>query len=328
MSSNSAQTGAKTRFARPSRSILPWLLALVAIGGIIASTTAQEKKAKRAKHKSFAKTDVFFADVFSNFVGGRPDFSETATMLANGADGADATSGPAAGGFEWSTLITAETIENEIKALKLSVDKDVTTPSEFKGRGYLEVRRHFSLVAALMAVIHDYDSDVRWQEPSAGLRDLFARSAANAKVGTQQTYNESKLRKLDMQDVIGGGAVPVEAKDPENHWEAIVDRPPLMERLKVAFEEKLLPSVANEGEFKKSLKEMKHEAEMLAMIAEILTRDGMEDAGDETYDEFAKSMQQGAKDYLEAIKLEDYAMARGGAGLMGKACSNCHGDYQ
>lgn len=297
----------------------------------MAALVAQEKKAKRAKQKYFKKNEskVFFTDVFDNLVGARPDFSDeslVATKGNNGGTAGEATS--KAAGFAWSNLISTGTIENEIKALKLSIDGDVTTPSEFKGRGYLECRRHFSIVATLMAVINDYDTEVRWKEHSGAIRDVFSRSAGNAKVGTQQTYNESKIRKQDMQDIIGGANFVGEPKTPENNWETVVDRPPLMERLAIAFEEKLQPSIANEDEFKKSMEEMKHEAEILAMIAEVLTRDGMSDAGDETYDGYAKSMQTGALDYLQALKDGDYAQARTAAGVMAQSCGNCHNTYQ
>lgn len=297
---------------------------------VVATLVAQEKKVKRAKHKFFSKSEsrVFFTDVFDVLQGARPDFNAVQNV-ANQGGGVDKNDGGGnTGGFAWSKIISAATIENEIKALKLSIDKDVTTPSEFKGRGYLECRRHFSMVAALMAVISEYDADVRWKENAAAVRDVFARSAGNAKVGTQQTYNESKIRKQDMQDIIGGGGFAGEAKSEENAWDAIVDRPPLMERLSIAFEEKLQPSIANEDEFKKAVDDMRHEAEILAMISEILTRDGMEDAGDETYDGYALSMKTGALDYLQALKSKDYDKARTAAGVMGQACGNCHNEYQ
>jgi len=297
----------------------------------MATLVAQEKKAKRAKHKFFEKSEskVFFDDVFASLVGTRPDFN--AAPQVAGTPGGPATPsavGPKVGGFAWSKIISPATIESEVKALKLSIDADVTTPSEFKGRGYLECRRHFSMVAAIMGVINEYDVEVRWRKSSPAVRDLFSRTAGNAKVGTQQTYNESKIRKQDMQDIVGGGNFAGESKMPENNWETIVDRPPLMERIQIAFEEKLQPSIANEGEFKKLPAEMNHEAEVLAMIGEILAREGMEDAGDETYDGLAKSMQTGALDYAQALKDGDYAKARSAVGVMSQACANCHNVYQ
>jgi hypothetical protein len=314
-----------------SRRVITVICTCVILCVAMAALVAQEKKAKRAKQKYFKKSEskVFFTDVFDNFVGARPDFNAVAEIANNGGDpSAPGTSALKSGGFAWSEIVSANAIESEMKALKLSIDGDVTTPSEFKGRGYLECRRHFSMVAALMGVINDYDKDIRWKEPAAAVRDVFSRSAGNAKVGTQQTYNESKIRKQDMQDIIGGANFVGESSDPANNWEVIVDRPPLMERISIAFEEKLQPSIANEDEFKKLVDEMKHEAEILAMLSEILSLEGMEDAGDETYDGYAQSMKTGAVDYAQALKDGDYAKARAAAGVMGQACSNCHNEYQ
>jgi hypothetical protein len=294
---------------------------------VILSLVAQEKKKKRAKPPFFDKSKtkmVFFDDLFANLIGERPDFS------AEPKAGVVPTPGDVRASvvFAWSEIISAETIESEIKSLKLSIDKDVTTPSEFKGRGYLNCRRHYSLVATLMAVISEFDADIRWKDNGSAARDVFSRSARNAKVGTQQTYAEARLRKQDMQDLIGGGTFSGEKKTDETNWEQLVDRSPLMERVSIAFEEKLQPSVANENEFKKAMAEMSHEAEILRMIAEVLTREGMEDTGDDVYEGYCRDMKQGASDYLQAVQDGDYAKARKAAGVMGQACSNCHGEYQ
>ena len=40
----------------------------------------------------------------------------------------------------------------------------------------------------LFAVTAQYDGDARWKDIAAGLRDSFARAAANAKVGNDATY--------------------------------------------------------------------------------------------------------------------------------------------
>ncbi|MFP6677708.1 MAG: hypothetical protein VB878_21655 [Pirellulaceae bacterium] len=305
---------------------------LASIACLIAllSVVAQEKKKRRAKPPFFDKSKtkmIFFDDLFSNLVGERPDFAAKPTTAGNGAksnDDQNATSN----GFAWSEIVSATAIENEIKSLKLSIDKDVTTPSEFKGRGYLNCRRHYSMVAALMAVISEFNTDIRWKDIGPAARDVFSRSAANAKVGTQQTYAEAKLRKQDMQDLIGGGTFSGDTKSKENDWERIVERPPLMERISIAFEEKLQPSIANEDEFKRASAEMAHEAEILRMLAEILTREGMPDTGDDVYEDHCRDMKRGASDYLQAVKDGDYAKARAAAGVMNQACSNCHNEYQ
>ena len=57
----------------------------------------------------------------------------------------------------WSRVISAATLEDEIKLLKLNVDKTVTTPSSFAGRGHKPARLDFSLLAMLFAIVDQFD---------------------------------------------------------------------------------------------------------------------------------------------------------------------------
>ena len=113
----------------------------------------------------------------------------------------------------WSAIVSSTAIEDEIKALKLIVDADVTTPSAYAS-GHKAGRRDFSMLAMLFAIAGEYDGEVRWKKDAPAARDLFARTAANSKVGTQQAYNEAKLRKQELQDLVGGQS-PYEGKEAE-----------------------------------------------------------------------------------------------------------------
>jgi len=73
-------------------------------------------------------------------------------------------------------IIDAETIETEIKRLAQEVAKTVTAPAQFKGGGYKDCRREFSVLAALFAVSAEYDGDVRWKDAAAPLREAAATS--------------------------------------------------------------------------------------------------------------------------------------------------------
>ena len=71
-----------------------------------------------------------------------------------------------------------------------------------------------------------------------------------------------------------------------------------------------------------------HEAEMVAVMAEVLCKAGMEDADDETYTGFAQQMKKSARNIVDAVKLKNDEAARKAVGEINKACSNCHEDYR
>ncbi|MCE9529426.1 MAG: hypothetical protein K8R36_25535, partial [Planctomycetales bacterium] len=176
------------------------------------------KGIKRAQPPKFEKKgDVFYPDAFKDgLVGSRPaDLGKAAAPAATVAGGpavpaAGGTGGVAGSG--WSAIISGQAIEDEVKELKKMIDLEVTTPSDYAGKGYKVARRDFSMLAMLFGIAGEYDGEVRWKKDSPAARDVFARTAANSKVGTSQVFQEAKLRKGELQDLVGGSS-PFQGKD-------------------------------------------------------------------------------------------------------------------
>ena len=291
----------------------------------------EPKRVRRAKLPKFEDKqfdNVFFKDVFSQLQGER---TLGTRVVDNGSGGSptDGGSPTAAATYAWSKLITATTIEDEIKSLKLKVDTTVNTPSQFQGGGYGKARLHFSILAALFGIIAEYDEeDVRWKEDAVLSRDLFAKGAANCKVGSQQAFNEAKLRKADLGDLVGGNGIQGQVNDMDFSWGNVVDRSPLMQRLELSVDEILAPYTADQAEFESNIDEVLHEAELVAAISELLCKDGIEDAGDDFYEGFAKQMRDAAREIADAVKLNNQEAASKAVGTIRQACSECHENYR
>lgn len=311
------------------------ILAVMALFGVD-YLVAQPPSNQRAKRPEFKDSDfegVFFDDLFKEgLVGERPaqiapkQGSPTQTPGNSGGGSNESSEG---GLYAWSEIIASTAIEDEIKAIKLSVERDVTTPTKFTSRGYKLARRHFSIAAMLFAVIAEYDGQVRWQKFAPHARDDFARSAANCKVGSQQAYAEAKVRKQDLQDLIGGGTIDTSGDaDAKASWDKVADRSPLMQRIEMAHQGKLTPLLANEGEFKANKPTIMHEAYMVAIVAEVLKQEGMEDGDDEDYAGYSDNMKKAALDIINGVKNDDYETARKAAGVIGQSCSECHELYR
>jgi hypothetical protein len=323
---------------KTDRRLLVWLMVVGLLVSPALWAAQTEKKAKpRVKPKKFSPEEtarVFFDDVFAVVIGTRPDLGRPAP---NGRTTIERTPAPEAvaenpsqpaSASGWPQVISATTIENEIKAIKLLLDQDVTTPGDFKGRGYKACRTHFTTAATLFAVINEYGGDVRWKADAATARDVFARSAANAKVGTTQVFNEARQRKTDLEDLLNGNSPAERSSDPQNDWSAICDRQPLMQRLDAAFEGQLRKHAANKAEFTANKDRIVHEAEIIAAMAEVLTKDGLEDAGDETYDEFARNLKDAALTAVEGAQQDDYDKFRSSVGVLDQTCIACHDSYR
>jgi hypothetical protein len=274
--------------------------------------------------------DAFFEDARGKLVGQRPDYGvrDTAASLPNHATSASAAADARPDGAAWSKLIAAETIETEVKRIAQTLAQDVTTPSEFKGGKFQDCRRHFSVLAVLFAVAAEYDGSVRWQDTATGLRDVFARAGYNCKVGADQSYREATARKQDLVDLIAGSRPQVPAAARDADWSHVADRPPLMQRMEIAQQDRLTKWLANKREFSQHRGDVLHEAELIAAIAEVIGREGFEYWDDEQYAAYARELKQAAIDVAAAADEDKFPQAREAATRMTKACADCHDGYR
>jgi hypothetical protein len=319
--------------------IARWIVGVVVVVLAAGLAGAQQRAAARyprAQPPTFdaAKTaDYFFDDVFTRLVGERPAVPPAggSAQAGAGVPGASRTAAPtsATAGPGWSRWISASTLEDEIKSIKQEIDRSLTTPSEFAGRGHKTVRREFTVLAMLLAIIAEYDGDVRFKREAAAARDVFARTANNAKAGGNiNVFQEARQRKSDLNDLLNGAPLAAAGGDQPADWAVVVARAPLMQRLEGTFQNRLSPALANADEFARSTGTVRHAAELISAIAATLTRPGVDDADDPTYAGFAAGMQGAAAEIVEAVKLKSYDQARAAAGKIDKACSQCHEAYR
>ena len=240
--------------------------------------------------------DAFFSDARSMLEGERPNFGDRpgAGATVSNVPGGPADSGSASGdgGFAWSKIISADTLQDEIKGLQNEVKDNVKNPSDFKGNLFKRARDDFSILATSFAVIGQYDGDVRWKDQAVTARDLFGQSGVNCKVATDQSFNDARQRAEDLATLIRGDSLPAKANaEPKPNWAKLVNRPPLMHRLDLAETGRLAPWTANAGEFNKHLDGVLHEAEIVAMIAQVIQQEGFDYTDDKSYLGFARDMQ-------------------------------------
>ncbi|NCA12486.1 hypothetical protein EBR56_11945 [bacterium] len=276
---------------------------------------------------------AFFADAFATLKGSRPDFTTTAAPPQQGSPAAPPTVAEASGAreeatFRWSTLVSPDTLADEIKDMNRRVTAAVASASDFKGGGYDDARVGFGTIALAFAVIAAHDGDVRWRKDAAQARDLFARVGANCKVGTTQSFAEAKARVDDLGTLLDGAAIEATAeRDGDFKWSQVAGRPALMARLEAA-DTLTAAAVASKADFTKQVEKLLHEVEMIATIGEVIQRPDYEYHDDETYRGHAAAMRDAAVRAREAAVKNDYDAARTAVGALKKSCDSCHGDYR
>ncbi|MGI9457654.1 MAG: hypothetical protein ACR2NU_13905 [Aeoliella sp.] len=306
------------------------LVALVTMVLLSSDLAADEAGKRRAKPPEWPRdvVEVFFDDARDALVGARPDYEEQARPIQLSGRGPKNTPTTSGSGYAWSDLVEADTIEAEIKRLVAPLGPLVATPSAFKGGGYRDCRDHFSWLAVLFAVASDYDEEVRWQDTAEGLSQLYARAGFNCKVGTDQSFRESQLRVEDLGELVRGGRPDVPPVKPDIGWDQIADRTPLMRRMEVALAERISPNASDGRALTGNADDLRHEAQLVAILAHVITQEGFADADDQSYTAHADSLRDAAVRFSQATDREDFQSARAALGDMSKACSNCHDEWR
>jgi cytochrome c556 len=95
-----------------------------------------------------------------------------------------------------------------------------------------------------------------------------------------------------------------------------------------AQEQALTRWTANPAEFSKNLQRIEHEAQIVAALAEIISREGYEFTDDESYLKFANLLGQQALEVRQAANNQQYDRARSATGRIGQTCINCHEGFR
>lgn len=302
--------------------VLSWMV------GSLAYAQPPARRTPRAMPPKFQADEfsgIFFPDPVAQLQGSpgiKPDIASNPPISTS----SEMESSSSAGSVFWKELIRGGTIEDLVKESKTRLDSVITTPAKFAGGGYAECRREFTLLASLMAIISQYPEEIRWQASAPYARTIFAKLAANCKVGTQPVYNEAKQRQQDLQELLKGSKLNGTPED--LLWGDIADRGPMMQVLEWSLRENLAPFASNEDNFRENQEGLAKYAELVGAFGHILQQEGMTDAGDENYTELAKAMVGATRDLLQAVKANDAELARTAVSRIDQSCNKCHETYR
>ncbi|QDT12458.1 Cytochrome C' [Planctomycetes bacterium K23_9] len=303
---------------------------VAAVLGSIAYVGADERRLAPPKFSESETSRTFFPSLSDAIIGERPTLSalrKSSVAAATDSKTAPMAAGSAKAGGGWGDLISPPSIEDEVKRVKLHYDGVVTTPGAFKGGGYQDARLDLSILAVMFAIIKEHPADVRWKDQAAAARDLLARSAFNCKAGSTQVYNEAKLRKADLQDLVAGSGLSNRDGEDQNDWSMIVDRSPMME-----YAQQLVDSLQDATNDAASVKsksdQVRREAELLAVLGTVLVKEGMDDFDDDDYAALSKQMTEASKAVVGALERGDADAVRKGVGAITQSCDACHEQYR
>ncbi len=300
---------------------------------VLGQSSARNRSGKQPPRKwPNTVLNAFFPDVRKAVGPGRPGavpMPTASTGTGSSGSGASAGNGSPAAGQGWAELISPEALEDEIKRSITPLAEAVSTPSKFKSGRHRVARRLFSVDAALLNVVAQYPGDVRFKRVAPALREELARSGFNCKVNSDSAFQGAKRALELLQGAIRGEKIDApEGVETAVPFPKAADRQPLMQRMEEAQQGRLSPWLASESDFKTNAEDILHEAQVLAALARIIQDPEYEYGEDDTYLEYARAMEKGSRDLVQAVKLQNYEQARKALAVVTQSCSDCHGDYR
>lgn len=269
--------------------------------------------------------DVFFRDARKALVGERPDRRVADAERPAAAAFGDET---ATNRIAWSSLIDGDALAAQVKRLTNDLREPMSSPAEFKSGGYQQCQANFSLLATLFAVISEYDGDVRWKSDAAGLRDAMARTAEECASGTEQAKAVASQRKSELDELVRGQPLGVKGHAAVEDWSELADRSVLMQQMETSWDERVSPALAQPREFARRAVDIQQDAQLLAMLAQVIQREAFDNWDDPPFQSHAGELRSAAVDLARAAAERNHAAAAAAAVRIEQSCARCHADYR
>ncbi len=277
--------------------------------------------------------DAFFEDAREQLVGTRPQRDARKVVGTLVAKMTSSEEQPSDAAQKWSALIDADTLTAEIKRVHNQLATALKKSAGFLGGGNLICQRDFGLLAVLFGVIDRFDEEVRWQRSAKLMQQRCFQASKNCQAASAQSFSAAKemhavLGQLLRGQVLRGQAPAGETVSPGTNGPKLTDRTLLMQSMELAIQQRLKPALANAREFRKRSQLAFEQAQLLAVLAEVIQQAGYEYADDDTYLDEARLLRQTAQELVQAAHDKNYEAARAAAGQVGQSCSRCHENYR
>lgn len=225
----------------------------------------------------------------------------------------------------WQQFVEAETLSTEVKRIVNNLAALTKNPTQFQAAKHNDVRRELTMLAALFGVIREYPDDVRWQASAGAMEQRCLQAAESCTVGSVESLAAVQETHALLEELLRGQAVETSDNQVET---AFPDFAPLMQRMELALKENLPVLLTKDREFRKRAIDVAHEAQLLAMLSQVIRGEAYGYSDDETYQSHVNALRDTANQLKAAASSQDFAKAVQAAAAVSKSCANCHADFR
>ena len=266
--------------------------------------------------------NVFLDDARKALSGPRPTASDRAEEIVSSASAAKATN------VRWQELIDADTLTAEVKRIVNNLPTLTKNPALFKASKHNDCRRELTMLAALFNVIAEYPGDVRWQANAGDMARQCVLAAESCDEVSENSLTTVEETHTILEELLRGQTPDPNDINSEGEAASVPAFAPLMKRMEIATEEMLPPQLVKEREFRKTSQSITEEAQLIAMLSEVIRDEAFGYADDETYQGHADKLRDAAVLLRSAATSQDFAKAVEAAAGVSQSCANCHADYR
>jgi len=252
----------------------------------------------------------------------------TATPVADSPKPATETVTSEAGGEDsWSALITAATIDEEVKSIRNFLNENVHSVGTFNS-SMLMIPPKAASLAAVAVIVTEHPESVPWKDDAKYVRDLAKKM--NSSVLQRGAKDQKRIEELyDAVDATLSRSKPAGLEEPpeSDSFAEVAEMRLLMMRMEEA-EKRLKTEAGNESTMGEKKAMVAHEASMMAVMAKIVAMPAYGYGDDPKFTGYAKEVLKASQDIKTAAESGDFAGYESALTRVSTTCSNCHSDFK
>lgn len=227
----------------------------------------------------------------------------------------------------WSEVISAAALESAVKQINQRLSDVLARPGRFKTRdSFRQVQGDFTLLAVLLGVVAEYDTEIRWHDRAGAVRDAVA--GADWQEATNEAYSDAKRRHELLETLLRGENLDLPEAVDVKTWADVADRRLLMSRTELTLEESIAAKLDGPRMTTPARDSLAREAQLIALAARVFQDEGYEFGDDGAFREYAQAMESAATELRRAIESGDQPAAREALDHLRQTCAVCHEDYR
>ena len=228
---------------------------------------------------------------------------------------------------DWSTIISADALQAEVKNIRNNLNQKLKTVGRYNA-SLFEIPAQTATLATLAGIASSHSGEISWKERARYIRTIAATMHAE-KMQTGPKFQRPLLEKFEQIDEMLSGSLPGGLDEPAAEFEFsdLAEMPLVMKRMEIAFN-KMKTEAGSEDKFLENGDMIQHESAILGAMMKAVLSEGYGYSDDADFLGFAKRIQDSARRIGDSVVAGNFETYDAGLSAITKACAQCHTTYK